>query len=126
VRALKELNLYGRVPIVGIAKKLEEIYYPEDELPLHISKKSPGLLLMQRIRDEAHRFAITFHRLKRSNSTFQTDLDAVKGIGKKTADLLLQHFKSWKKIKAAPADELVKLIGKRKADLILQNEKRSE
>lgn len=116
--ALKELSLYGRIPIVGIAKKLEEIYYPEDSVPLHISKKSPSLLLIQRIRDEAHRFAITFHRQKRSKSTFQTDLDAVKGIGKKTADVLLQRYKSWRKIQQAPLEELEQLIGKTKAQLV--------
>ena len=124
--ALKELDLYGRIPIVGIAKKLEEIYYPEDPIPLHINKKSPGLLLIQKIRDEAHRFAITFHRLKRSKRTFQTDLDQIKGIGKKTADVLLQHFKSWKKIKEAPAEELEKLVGKSKAELIMQQNKKGE
>lgn len=116
--ALQELALYGRIPIVGIAKKLEEIYYPEDSFPLHISKKSPGLLLIQKIRDEAHRFAITFHRLKRSNSTFITEIESIKGIGKKTADLLLAKYKSWKKIKEVPAEELIQLIGEKKARLI--------
>jgi excinuclease ABC subunit C len=85
---------------------------------LHISKKSPSLLLIQRIRDEAHRFAITFHRQKRSKSTFQTDLDAVKGIGKKTADVLLQRYKSWRKIQQAPLEELEQLVGKAKAQLV--------
>jgi excinuclease ABC subunit C len=124
--ALKELDLYGRIPIVGIAKKLEEIYYPEDSVPLHISKKSPSLLLIQRIRDEAHRFAITFHRLKRSNASFQTDLDQIKGIGKKTADLLLKHFRSWKKIKEAPMEEIEQVVGKRKAALIRLENKKGE
>ena len=73
--ALKELEIYGKIPIVGIAKKLEEIYYPEDPIPLHINKKSPGLLLMQQIRDEAHRFAIKFHRQKRSKSTIRTGIE---------------------------------------------------
>jgi excinuclease ABC subunit C len=116
--ALKELGLYGKIPIVGIAKKLEEIYYPEDPLPLHISKKSPGLMLIQQIRDEAHRFAITFHRLKRSQSTFVTELESIPGIGKKTADKLLAHFKSVKKIKAASKEELVNLIGEKAAEKI--------
>lgn len=118
--ALQELGLYGKIPIVGIAKKLEEIYYPEDPIPLHISKKSPALLLIQRIRDEAHRFAITFHRQKRSQATIKTELEDIKGIGRKTADLLLAEYKSLKKIKEVPRDELVKLIGEKKADLILQ------
>lgn len=116
--ALQELHLYGRIPIVGIAKRLEEIYYPEDPLPLHISKKSPGLMLMQKIRDEAHRFAITFHRSKRSKSSIKSDLDEIKGIGKKSADLLLQHFKSWKKIKEASLEELEAVIGKSRAEKI--------
>ncbi len=116
--ALKELGLYGKIPIVGIAKKLEEIYYPEDPFPLHISKKSAGLLLMQRIRDEAHRFGITFHRLKRSNSTFVTGLEEIEGIGKKTADKLLARYKSFKKIKEAPVEELIELVGKKTAEKI--------
>jgi len=109
--ALQELGLYGKIPIVGIAKRLEEIYYPEDPLPLLISKKSPALLLIQRIRDEAHRFAITFHRQKRSNSTFVTEIETIPGIGKKTADKLLVHFKSVKKIKEASIEELTELVG---------------
>jgi excinuclease ABC subunit C len=109
--ALQELGLYGKIPIVGIAKRLEEIYYPEDPLPLLISKKSPGLMLIQRIRDEAHRFGITFHRLKRSNSTFVTELENIPGIGKKTADKLLAHFKSFKKIKEASLEELKEVVG---------------
>ena len=116
--ALKELGLYGKIPIVGIAKKLEEIYYPEDPLPLLISKKSPGLLLIQQIRDEAHRFAIEFHRLKRSKNTFVTELESIPGIGKKTADKLLRHFKSVKKIKEASLEELSELIGQKSAERI--------
>lgn len=116
--ALKDLGLYGKIPIVGIAKKLEEIYYPEDPLPLLISKKSPGLLLIQQIRDEAHRFAIEFHRLKRSKNTFVTELEDIPGIGKKTADKLLLHFKSVKKIKEATLEELTQLIGKSAAEKI--------
>src|SRR5258706_9006821 len=116
--ALQELGLYGKIPIVGIAKKLEEIYYPEDPLPLLISKKSPGLLLIQQIRDEAHRFAIEFHRLKRSKNTFVTELESIPGIGKKTADKLLRHFKSVKKIKDAPLEELSELIGEKLAEKI--------
>jgi excinuclease ABC subunit C len=116
--ALKELGIYNRVPIVGIAKKLEEIYYPDDPVPLHINKKSPGLLLIQRIRDEAHRFAITFHRQKRSKSTMKSDLESVSGIGKKTADQLLAQYKSWKKIQEAPLEDLIKLVGLKRATLI--------
>ena len=118
--ALHELGIYGKIPIIGIAKKLEEIYYPEDPLPLHISKKSAGLLLLQRIRDEAHRFAITFHRQKRSSSTFVTELEGIPGIGKKTADKLLAHFKSVKKIKEANLPELIELVGEKTALKIKQ------
>ncbi len=113
--ALKELNIYGKIPIAGIAKRLEEIYYPEDPFPLHINKKSPGLLLLQQIRDEAHRFAITFHRQKRSKVQITTELDGLDGIGKKTAEKLLKEFKSVKKIKEASIEELEKLIGKKRA-----------
>ena len=116
--ALQELGLYGKIPIIGIAKKLEEIYYPEDSTPLHISKKSTGLMLLQKIRDEAHRFAITFHRVKRAQGTFKTELEEVEGIGKKTADKLLSHFKSWTKIKDASVEELASVAGKSAAGKI--------
>lgn len=116
--ALKELNLYGKIPIAGIAKKLEEIYYPEDSLPLMLNKRSPGLKLLQFIRDEAHRFAITFHRQKRSNAFLKTEIEELKGIGKSTTEKLLQHFKSIKKIKEASLEELEKVVGNSKARLI--------
>lgn len=116
--ALKELGLYGKIPIIGIAKKLEEIYYPEDPIPLHINKKSPGLLLLQQVRDEAHRFAITFHRQKRSKATIKTEIEDLKGIGRHTADKLLKHFKSVKKIKEASIEELTTLVGRKKAELV--------
>jgi excinuclease ABC subunit C len=116
--ALKELEIYGKIPVIGIAKKLEEIYYPEDPIPLHINKKSPGLLLMQQIRDEAHRFAITFHRQKRSKGTIKTGIEDLHGIGKSTANKLLRHFKSVKKIREAPFEEIEKLIGRKKAEIV--------
>ncbi len=116
--ALKELNLYGKIPIAGIAKKLEEIYYPEDSLPLMINKRSPGLKLLQFIRDEAHRFAITFHRQKRSKTFLTTEMEELKGIGKSTVEKLLQRFKSLKKIKEASFEELEQVVGKSKAKLI--------
>ena len=116
--ALKELNIYGQVPIIGIAKKLEEIYYPEDPFPLHINKKSQGLLLLQQIRDEAHRFAITFHRQKRSKGQLKTEIEGLEGIGEKTALKLLKHFKSVKKIKEASFEEIESLIGKKKAEIV--------
>jgi excinuclease ABC subunit C len=116
--ALKELGIYGKIPIAGIAKKLEEIYYPEDPIPLHINKKSPGLLLLQQVRDEAHRFAITFHRQKRSKASIKTEIEDLHGIGRSTANKLLRHFKSVKKIKEAPFEELQTVIGKRKAEIV--------
>jgi excinuclease ABC subunit C len=116
--ALKELELYGKIPVVGIAKKLEEIYYPEDPFPLHISKKSPGLMLLQQVRDEAHRFAINFHRQKRSKAQIKTEIEELKGIGKSTTDKLLSHFKSVKKIKAATYEEIEQVVGKQKAEII--------
>ncbi len=119
VKALKELGIYGQIPLIGIAKKLEEIYLPDDPLPLHISKKSSSLKLLQRIRDEAHRFAITFHRQKRS-STINTKLQELPGIGAHTADKLLTAFRSVKKIKQASQEELANVVGKAKAAIIVQ------
>ncbi len=119
VKALKELGIYGQIPLIGIAKKLEEIYLPDDPLPLHISKKSSSLKLLQRIRDEAHRFAITFHRQKRS-STITTKLQELPGIGTHTADKLLAAFRSVKKIKQASQEELARVIGKVKAAIIVE------
>ena len=118
VEALKSLDLYGKIPIVGIAKKLEEIYYPEDSVPLHINKKSPSLQLLQQLRDEAHRFAITFHRQKRSKGSVQSELDNIKGIGEKTKNLLLSEFKSVKRIREASITDLSTLIGLSKAKII--------
>ncbi|MFN3840619.1 MAG: excinuclease ABC subunit UvrC [Cyclobacteriaceae bacterium] len=118
--ALKELNLYGQLPIAGIAKKLEEIYISDDPLPLLINKKSPGLKLIQQIRDEAHRFALSFHRQKRSKANLKTSLDDLPGIGKSTAEKLLKHFKSARKIMEATPQELENVVGKSKAMIILK------
>ena len=121
VKALKDLQVYGQVPIIGIAKRLEEIYYPEDSLPLHISKKSPSLRLLQHVRDEAHRFAITFHRQKRSKNSLTTELEGIKGIGKQTADTLLKKFRSVNKISQASHGELKELLGNAKAQIIIEH-----
>src|SRR5690606_30693642 len=115
-QALKKLGLYGQIPIIGIAKRLEEIYFPEDPYPLHIDKTSESFRLLQRVRDEAHRFAINFHRQVRSKKAFNTQLTEIQGIGAQTADKLLKHFKSYKKIREADHHELVALIGKDKAE----------
>jgi excinuclease ABC subunit C len=116
--ALKDLELYGSIPIVGIAKRLEEIYTPEDPYPLHIDKKSESLKLLQRCRDEAHRFAITFHRQKRSIAALKTGLEEIPGVGKKTAMSLLKQFKSVKNIRAAEESALADLIGPAKAKVV--------
>lgn len=120
VEALKTLKIYGQIPIIGIAKRLEEIYFPEDQFPLHIDKKSESLRLLQRIRDEAHRFAITFHRNVRSKKAFGTELTKIEGIGKQTAEKLLKHFKSIKKIKEASKEELLELLGESRTKKLLE------
>ena len=118
VRALKEVGIYGQVPVVGIAKRLEEIYYPEDPYPVHISKKSPSLKLLQRVRNEAHRFAIGFHRDQRSKASLGSALEHIPGIGPKTIGTLLKQFKSMKNIRAASLEELSTHIGHKKATLL--------
>lgn len=120
VEALRELGIYGQLPIIGIAKRLEEIYFPGDQFPIHIDKKSESLRLLQRIRDEAHRFAITFHRNIRSKNAFGTQLTEVPGIGTSTAEKLLNHFKSYKKIETASIDEIASIIGKSRASELLE------
>lgn len=120
VKALKELNLYGEIPIIGIAKRLEEIYFPEDTTPLHLSKKSESLKLIQRLRDEAHRFALAFHRQVRSQNSFTSELDDIEGVGEKTIDQLLMSFKSVKKIREANYEELSNVVGNRKAEILIR------
>jgi excinuclease ABC subunit C len=124
--ALKELGIYGKVPIIGIAKRLEEIYFPEDSIPLYIDKKSESLKLIQRLRDEAHRFGITQHRNKRSNNFLVSELENIEGIGKITATKLLKHFKSIKAIRELPLEELAKYLGNDKAKRVLEYLKEQE
>lgn len=119
VLALKKLGIYGSLPIIGIAKRLEEIFFPNDEFPIHINKKSESLKLLQQIRNEAHRFAITFHRDKRSKSAINSELSQIEGIGEKTAEKLLKHFKSVKKLKVADHGEIESVIGKAKAGIVI-------
>ena len=119
--ALRELDLLDKIPIVGIAKRLEEIYIVGDPIPLHIDKKSPGLHLIQELRNEAHRFAITFHRKKRDNAPNQkSQLTGVSGIGPNTEQKLLRAFRSVKKMKEASDTELIAVVGKKKAEVIRQ------
>jgi excinuclease ABC subunit C len=118
INSLRKLNLMGKVAIIGIAKRLEEIYFPGDSLPLYLDKRSETLKIIQQIRDEAHRFGITHHRNKRSRATFTTELNEIKGISDKTAEKLLVELKSVKNIKEATFEELEKVIGKSKAMLV--------
>ncbi|MDI9339208.1 MAG: excinuclease ABC subunit UvrC [Sediminibacterium sp.] len=120
INSLQKLNLMGKVAIIGIAKRLEEIYFPGDPLPLYLDKRSETLKVIQHIRDEAHRFGITHHRNKRSRETFKTELSDIKGISDKTAEKLLLTFKSVKTIKETPLAELENAIGKSKAALVYQ------
>jgi excinuclease ABC subunit C len=118
VASLKAAGIYGQVPIISIAKRLEEIYYPEDPYPIHISKQSASLKLIQQIRNESHRFAISFHRNKRGKASLQSGLEAIPGIGPKTIDKLLLHFKSVKNIKEASTAALAQQIGNKKTALL--------
>ena len=117
--ALKAIGLYGKIPIIGIAKRLEEIYFPEDTLPLYIDKKSESLKLIQRLRDEAHRFGITAHRNKRSKNFIVSQLEEMEGIGKLTAQKLLKQFGTTRNMLDAPTAELEKVIGKAKTPALI-------
>ena len=120
VNSLRKLNLMGKVAVIGIAKRLEEIYFPGDSLPLYLDKRSETLKVIQHIRDEAHRFGITHHRNKRSRETFKTELNEIKGISDKTAEKLLVELKSVKYIKEASLEDLEKIIGQAKAKLVFE------
>ncbi|SFG73099.1 excinuclease ABC subunit UvrC [Pontibacter chinhatensis] len=126
VKALRDLNLYGKIAVVGIAKRLEEIFYPGDSLPLYIDKKSESLKLIQRLRNEAHRFAITFHRSKRDAGTLKTELTDIKGIGSSTADALLQKYRSVKKLRELSLDQLTAEVGKAKAAILFDHLRSTE
>lgn len=119
VKALKDLGIYGKVAIIGIAKRLEEIFYPEDNLPLYLDKKSETLRVIQHMRDEAHRFGITHHRNQRSKGTIASKLTEIKGIGNETAAELLRTFKSVARIKKSTLDEITKVVGPSKASIIV-------
>jgi excinuclease ABC subunit C len=118
ISSLQKLDLYGKIPVIGIAKRLEELFYPEDEFPLYLDKKSETLKIIQQLRDEAHRFGITHHRNRRSKNTFITELENIKGIGPETAKMLLKELKSVKKIQEASLELLVNIIGSAKANLV--------
>jgi len=119
IEALDELGLRGTIAAIGIAKRLDEIYFPGDSVPLYIDKNSETLRVIQRLRDEAHRFVIAHHRNRRSKSQLHSQLDDIKGIGPQTRNLLLKHFKSVKRIKAASESEIAEVAGPAKAKIIV-------
>lgn len=118
VEALDAMGLRGRIAVVGIAKRLEEIYFPGDSVPLYIDKNSETLRVVQHLRDEAHRFGITHHRNRRSKTQAVSALDSIKGVGEKTRQALLTHFKSVKRIREADIDEIASVIGPAKASIV--------
>jgi len=118
LKALETLGLRGEVAIIGIAKRLEELFYPGDPVPLYLDKKSETLKIIQQLRNEAHRFGITFHRNKRSKSALNTELDSIKGIGEKTVVELLKSFRSLKRVKEASEKSLADVVGSAKARIV--------
>lgn len=118
VKSLRLLGLYGKITIVGIAKRLEEIFFPEDSIPLYLDKKSETLKILQRVRDEAHRFGVKHHRTRRKNSTIKSELEEIPGVGGKTIELLLSKLKSVKRIKESSLETLEEIVGKSKAKIV--------
>ncbi len=118
LETLDELNLHGRIPIIGIAKRLEEIYFPGDQYPLYLDKNSETLRIIQQLRNEAHRFAITFHRTKRSASFIHSELEEIRGLGDKSIETLLKSWKTIDQIKRLTLEDLEKTLGKAKASLV--------
>jgi excinuclease ABC subunit C len=121
LKSLDLLGLRGKIAIVGIAKRLEEIYFPEDPIPLYLDKKSESLKVIQFLRNEAHRFGITFHRNKRSKSAIKSGIDAIPGVGPKTKETLLKKFKSFKRIKEATENDLILVLGENKGIQLYQH-----
>ena len=120
VETLKEMDLYGKMAIIGIAERLEEIYFPGDSIPLYLDKNSETLKLIQHLRDEAHRFGLAFHRNKRSKSQVVSQLDEIKGIGVESKKKLLTYFKSIKRIKEAEVSEIKSVLGESKGQLVFE------
>ncbi len=112
LKSLDQLNLRGKIAIIGIAKRLEEIYFPDDPIPMYLDKKSETLKIIQQLRNEAHRFGITHHRNKRSKGALTSEIESIKGVGKKTASELLKRFKSVKRIKQASLEDITEVTGK--------------
>jgi excinuclease ABC subunit C len=120
MESIDKLGLHGKVAVIGIAKKLEEIYYPGDSLPLYIDKKSETLRIIQQLRDEAHRFGITHHRKRREKGTIKTELTEIAGVGESTSTLLLQKFRSVKGIKGTSLADLQKVAGLAKGNIVFE------
>lgn len=118
VKSLRLLGLYGKITVVGIAKRLEEIFFPEDPIPLYLDKKSETLKILQRVRDEAHRFGVKHHRTRRKNSTIKSELEQIPGVGQKSIELLFSRLKSVKRIKEAPRPVLEEILGKAKGGVV--------
>ncbi|OWR12945.1 excinuclease ABC subunit UvrC [Chryseobacterium sp. VAUSW3] len=118
VKSLKLLGLYGKITIIGIAKRLEEIYFPEDSIPLYLDKKSETLKILQRVRDESHRFGVKHHRTRRKNSTIKSELEEIPGIGEKAIELLLSKLKSVKRVKESSRETLEEILGKSRGRLV--------
>jgi len=118
IKSLKLLGIEKQVTVIGIAKRLEELYYPGDQYPLYLDKKSETLKVIQQLRDEAHRFGITFHRKKRDKGTLATELELIEGVGKTSAEKLLKYFKSVKKIRTATVEELLEVVNTKQAKAI--------
>ena len=125
-KSLDKLRLLGKIEIIGIAKRLEEIFFLSDPIPIYLDKRSESLKLIQQLRNEAHRFGISHHRNKRSKNTFTTSLDEIKGLGEKTIQKLISHFGSVEKIKQAKEEEIVKLVGKSKCEKIMLSLKKKK
>jgi excinuclease ABC subunit C len=120
LKSIDDLGLRGKIAIVGIAKRLEELFYPGDSAPLYLDKKSETLKVIQQLRNEAHRFGITFHRDKRSKSALNSSMENIPGIGEKTMEMLIKHFKSVKRLKEATENEISSVIGNSKAKKIVE------
>jgi excinuclease ABC subunit C len=118
MKSIDKLGLREKITVIGIAKKLEEIYFPGDSVPIYLDKNSISLKIIQHLRNEAHRFGINFHRDKRSSDMIKSDLDQIKGIGPSTKEILLKHFESVEKIKTASSEELKNLVGPSKASIL--------
>ncbi|CAD7802043.1 UvrABC system protein C [Chryseobacterium aquaeductus] len=120
IKSLKLLGLYGKITIVGIAKRLEEIFFPEDPIPLYLDKRSETLKILQRVRDEAHRFGVRHHRTRRTNSTIKSELELIPGIGDRTVEMLLSKLKSVKRVKEANLETLEEILGKSKGRIVYE------